>query len=102
MRAVSIAVVTLSFSAQHALAQTSSQGQLKEVVVTGNPLGATQIIAPTSTLSGDALTLRAKATLGETLDTLPGVSSTYFGPNASRPIIRGLDGDRSRSAPTSR
>ena len=96
MRAVSIAVATLSFSAQHALAQTSGQGQLKEVVVTGNPLGATQIIAPTSTLSGDALTLRAKATLGETLDTLPGVSSTYFGPNASRPIIRGLDGDRIR------
>ncbi|MGT2492552.1 TonB-dependent receptor, partial [Cupriavidus basilensis] len=25
---------------------------------------------------------------------LPGVSSSYFGPNASRPIIRGLDGDR--------
>jgi iron complex outermembrane receptor protein len=34
--------------------------------------------------------------LGETLNQLPGVSSTYFGPNASRPIIRGLDGDRIR------
>ena len=29
------------------------------------------------------------AALGETLDGLPGVSSTYFGPNASRPVIRG-------------
>jgi iron complex outermembrane receptor protein len=38
----------------------------------------------------------AQATLGETLDGTPGISSTYFGPNASRPVIRGLDGDRIR------
>ena len=40
--------------------------------------------------------LRSKTTLGETLDGTPGVSSTYFGPNSSRPIIRGQDGDRIR------
>ena len=40
--------------------------------------------------------MRSQSTLGETLDGTPGVSSTYFGPNASRPIIRGLDGDRIR------
>ncbi|HEY1103439.1 MAG TPA: TonB-dependent receptor plug domain-containing protein, partial [Burkholderiaceae bacterium] len=68
---------------------------LREVTVTGNPLG-TGLIAPASQLSGDALTLRRQSTIGETLDGLPGVSSTYFGPNASRPIIRGLDGDRIR------
>jgi iron complex outermembrane receptor protein len=39
---------------------------------------------------------RGQSTLGETLNGLPGVSSTYFGPNASRPTIRGLDGDRIR------
>ncbi|MGV8340435.1 TonB-dependent receptor plug domain-containing protein, partial [Pseudomonas aeruginosa] len=33
---------------------------------------------------------------GETLNGLPGVSSTYFGPGASRPVIRGMDGDRIR------
>ncbi|MBK6787629.1 MAG: TonB-dependent receptor plug domain-containing protein [Betaproteobacteria bacterium] len=33
---------------------------------------------------------------GRTLDGLPGVSSTYFGPNANRPVIRGQDGDRIR------
>ncbi|MDG1438648.1 MAG: TonB-dependent receptor, partial [Emcibacteraceae bacterium] len=36
------------------------------------------------------------ATIGETLSHLPGVSSTFFGPGASRPIIRGLGGDRIR------
>ncbi|MBX3642884.1 MAG: TonB-dependent receptor [Rubrivivax sp.] len=66
------------------------------VVVTGNPLRATDIAAPTSVLSGDALVLRRGTTLGETLDRLPGVSSSYFGPNANRPMIRGQDGDRIR------
>lgn len=70
--------------------------ELKEVTITGNPLGATDLIAPVIQYSGTGLLLRAKPTLGETLDGLPGVSSTYFGPNASRPIIRGLDGDRIR------
>ena len=40
--------------------------------------------------------LRRGATLGETLSGLPGVSSSYFGPNANRPTLRGLDGDRVR------
>nr|WP_312379260.1 TonB-dependent receptor [Delftia acidovorans] len=77
----------------------AAQGQevaLPEVTITGNPLGRTEMAAPTTRLLGEEFTLRARSTLGETLDGLPGVSSTYFGPNASRPIIRGLDGDRIR------
>ncbi len=35
-------------------------------------------------------------TLGETLAREPGVSSSYFGPGSSRPIIRGMGGDRIR------
>ncbi len=66
------------------------------VVVTGNPLRSTAMSAPTSVLSGDALVLRRGSTLGETLDGLPGLSSSYFGPNANRPMIRGQDGDRIR------
>ncbi|MBU2287082.1 MAG: TonB-dependent receptor [Gammaproteobacteria bacterium] len=69
---------------------------LPELTVTGNPLGATELIAPATSVSGDALLLRSQSTLGETLNGLPGVSSSYFGPNASRPTIRGQDGDRIR------
>ena len=69
---------------------------LKEITVTGNPLGAADLITPATQYSGTGLLLRSKTTLGETLDGTPGISSTYFGPNASRPIIRGLDGDRIR------
>lgn len=38
----------------------------------------------------------AQSTLGETLAWQPGVSSSYFGPGASRPVIRGLGGFRVR------
>ena len=95
--AIRLAVLSLSalpmIFGQAAVAQTP---QLKEITVTGNPLGATDIIAPSAKYSGDELLLRSQTTLGETLDGTPGVSSTYFGPNASRPIIRGQDGDRIR------
>lgn len=91
--AVCAAVLTLG----HAVAQTpSSPTTLREVTVTGNPLGATDLIAPAASYSGSALVLRRGATLGDTLDGTPGVSATWFGPNANRPVIRGLDGDRIR------
>ncbi len=70
--------------------------QLDPVVVTGNPLRSDELAAPVSVLSGDALVLRRGSSLGDTLNGQPGVSSTYFGPNANRPVIRGLDGDRVR------
>ena len=96
--AVRLAVLSLSaFYSQAGLAQTQAQTQtLKEVTITGNPLGASDLIAPGAQYSGAELLFRSKTTLGETLDGTPGVSSTYFGPNASRPIIRGQDGDRIR------
>jgi iron complex outermembrane receptor protein len=68
--------------------------ELARVVVTANPLGNREVAAPVSVLQGTDLFLNRGSTLGETLAGLPGVSATQFGPNASRPVIRGLDGDR--------
>jgi len=73
---------------------SASSASLPPVVVTGNPLRSADVISPTTVLSGDGLVLRRGSTLAETLDGLPGVSASYFGPNANRPIIRGMDGDR--------
>jgi len=70
--------------------------ELQPQVITGNPLGSSQLASPTTVLEGDELTLQQQGSLGETLNKQPGVSSSYFGPGASRPIIRGLDGDRIR------
>ena len=101
--ALAVSCALSSFLATNAGAQTTTPAitspaatTLEKVVVTGNPLGSAEIAVPVSVLAGDALVLRRGSTLGETLNGLPGVSTSSFGPNASRPIIRGLDGDRVR------
>lgn len=83
---------TPSAEAPQLLAQATPQ----QVIITGNPLGSGDAAAPSSVLAGKDLVLRRGSSLGETLDGLPGVSASYFGPNASRPVIRGQDGDRVR------
>ena len=79
-----------------AVAQTRPATAASQVVITGNPLGNERAAQPSAVLAGEALALRRAGTLGETLDGLPGVAATGFGPQASRPVIRGLDGDRVR------
>ncbi len=97
MKKSSLALLALgTFSSVTAFAQTAPPSTLASVTVTGNPLGAADLIAPAAHYSGAELLFRSQTTIGETLDGTPGVASTYFGPNASRPIIRGLDGDRVR------
>ena len=49
---------------------------------------------PTSVLAGKDLSRELDATLGSTLERQPGVAERSFGPGPSRPVIRGLDGDR--------
>jgi len=78
------------------MAQAADTVALQPVVVTANPLGSEQSATPSTVLNGDELTFAQKGSLGETLAHEPGVASSYFGPGASRPIIRGLDGDRIR------
>ncbi len=54
------------------------------------------VLAGTSVLTGAQLTTALRPTIGETIEHTPGVSATSFGPNASRPILRGLQGERVR------
>ncbi len=89
----------LSFADESAAnKETITNIDLPTVAVTGNPLGldADQLIVPVTVLNGRELSLKRESTLGETLNGMPGVSSTSFGPNASRPVIRGLDAERVR------
>jgi len=54
------------------------------------------ILSGTTVLTGQELTRELRPTIGETLARQPGVSATSFGPNASRPVLRGLQGERVR------
>lgn len=64
--------------------------------VTGNPLGvgSDQMVVPISILNGRELSLKRENTLAETLNSIPGVSNSTFGPSLGRPMIRGMDSDR--------
>lgn len=86
------------FSTAPAFAEDTTKIDLPSVAVTGNPLGvgSDELVVPVSVLNGRELSLKRGATLGETLNGIPGVSATNFGPNASRPVIRGLDAERVR------
>ena len=68
-----------------------------EIIVTA-PFARERLSVATtvSILQGDELQQQVRATIGETLARQPGVSSTFFGPSASQPILRGLDAERVR------
>lgn len=87
------AAIAASLSAHDTRAHDDT---LHEVVVTAVPIAATtgDLTQPVTLLAGDALRLDLAPSLGETLARQPGVSSTFFGPAASRPVIRGISGDR--------
>lgn len=99
LSAISTAVASAMSVSVTVNAQTpvsTAPQKIDGVVVIGNPLDARDVVAPVSILSGTELLLKKGSTIGETLNSLPGVSQSWFGPNASRPTIRGLDGDRIR------
>lgn len=70
----------------------------EEITVTASPSArlASEVFQPVAVITGEDLDLQMQATLGETLAEEDGVSSTWFGPGASRPVIRGLGADRTR------
>jgi iron complex outermembrane receptor protein len=98
--AVAAAACSLfSLSIGSAWAQTAHNDEvhrLDEVTITARNLEGGGLLVPAQQLSGAALTQRQGSTLGETLDNLPGIANSSFGPNVGRPIIRGMEGDRIR------
>jgi iron complex outermembrane recepter protein len=93
-------VCALLTSAVQVHAQQSSEPaiNLETVVVTGTPTRSElfDLAPPISSLGGPKLRYRLAPTIGETLSSEVGVNSSYYGPNASRPVIRGLGGEQIR------
>lgn len=91
-RNLSITIIAiLPLFANAATANDSGQ-ELEEIVVTASPLGS--LIQAADVLDADDLLVRGTSSMGELLADEPGVSSSYFGPAASQPVIRGLGGGR--------
>jgi iron complex outermembrane receptor protein len=64
------------------------------IVVTGVRRRAGDVLGGVSVLDEEELAHDMKPSLGDTLADLPGVSASSFGPTSSRPILRGLSGER--------
>ena len=87
---IAVAAVLVSSSA------FAQESRLEEIVVTSTALRESplEIAQPTTVVAGDELRRQISTSIGETLSHELGISSTYFGPSASRPVIRGLGGYR--------
>jgi len=99
---ISLAVVTVLAHSQVAYAEQSeaiaSEAAAKveriEVRASGLKREVVEMAGPVSVLSGEELLRRTDVSIGETLKYEVGVHANYYGPVASRPVIRGLDGAR--------
>ena len=72
------------------------QEEEQGIVVTANFVRDLNLLAGTSVLSGTDLVRDMRPQIGDTLARLPGVSATSFSPGASRPVLRGFQGERIR------
>ena len=115
MRFVSLLALSAALAPATALSQPAADAELatdsgttaeapdedhhdhnEDIVVTGIRRKAGDVLGGLSVLDSEELARELRPSLGETLARQPGVSATSFGPAASRPILRGLSGDRIR------
>ncbi len=70
---------------------------METITVKGSSLGATvSADTPALLISPSEMALLPVNNVGEALGSLLGVANSQFGPNAGRPVVRGLDGDKIR------
>lgn len=76
--------------------ETEAPERLSTVIVSGvGPQRETdEMIGNASAVEREEIVTNLQASLGNTLDTEPGVSTTHFGQAASRPVLRGLGAER--------
>lgn len=88
--------LVLSTAALPVAAGAEADNDIEQVVITATPLRESllETAQPVTVITGDDLVPLRALSLGETLAAQPGISASYFGPQASRPVIRGLGGER--------
>ncbi|HEY5906978.1 MAG TPA: TonB-dependent receptor plug domain-containing protein, partial [Vicinamibacteria bacterium] len=88
--------VALSDDAPASVTVTLSEGLHFSESVTVSPNGRDtfESYQPTAVIGGVDLLEKVRGNLGETLQSELGVNVRAFGPGPSRPVVRGLDGDR--------
>ncbi|MDJ0749664.1 MAG: TonB-dependent receptor [Woeseiaceae bacterium] len=97
-RHCTVALLAASLGGYAGVVAAQDESSVDEIIVEGIPLDRTikELALPASILDGNELAKKQAASLGETLANELGISSTYYGPIASRPVIRGQYGERIR------
>ncbi len=93
-RAFLLAALTLEIATFAAEPSAGTQVLAPVVVKASAEAPDQESAAPAVVLSSLKIESMAQGNVGDLLAEVPGVSSSYFGPNAGRPIVRGLEGDR--------
>ena len=68
--------------------------EVEEVVVEGAQNHSQVVTTPAQTVNAREIDQAGMTNLGELLSTQPGIAASGFGPGASRPVMRGLEGSR--------
>ena len=90
-------VATLAVTVSPVWAQNDDHHAPEEIVVTGALIRAREdVLSGVAVIQAQELAQALRPSIGETLQNIPGVSATSFGPSASRPVLRGLQGERVR------
>lgn len=87
-------VVADNSSEQIAFRLERSPIEVIDVIAAPMHMSIMESASPVNVLGGETLRRQQAATLGDTLEKLPGVQSNFHGNVASTPIIRGLSGPR--------
>jgi iron complex outermembrane receptor protein len=109
-RSISLIALTLALMPSEAFAQMAARStdsaadvdaphhddEADTIVVTGSRRNEGDVLGGLSVLDSEELARDVRPSIGETLARQPGVTASSFGPTASRPILRGLSGDRVR------
>lgn len=79
-----------------AFAQDADERREETIIVSapGPDRSADELVGNATALDREDLLENLSASLGDTLDRQPGVSTTFFGAGASRPVLRGLGAER--------
>lgn len=94
--ALTLAAPAFAQTQPAAAPDAAEEGDVSELVVTGSPFPVSlDTVTSSITIVGrDQLDVAAPSGLGDLLAGQPGLRSTFYGPGASRPVIRGLSGPR--------
>ncbi|MEO1659990.1 MAG: TonB-dependent receptor [Pseudomonadota bacterium] len=95
-RALLLATISPFALTSLAIAQDSEELREPVIIVSapGPDRAANELIGNATALDREDILETLAGSLGDTLDRQPGVSTTFFGPGASRPVLRGLGAER--------